>query len=174
MEVPIDFHWTKAQRGAPAIQIGTDLYRIQKRNKNGSIRFTCTNERCNASVTLLENKIKFMRGIHRHEERILPFHIGATIYRFEYGTAAEMPMFQQLRSTAYRRRSDILPTCPNRTTIRTFVIPEKFRLNLSNEPFLIHDSADPYRIIAFASKSSLNYLGMYPSVVINKIYKGEK
>ncbi|CAF3137818.1 unnamed protein product [Rotaria sp. Silwood2] len=184
MEVQIEFHWTKTQRGASAIQIGTDLYRIQKRNKNGSIRFTCTDERCNASVTLLENKIQFIRGIHRHEERVLPFHIGATVYefrqaavsdiktplpqiydriakkfRFEYGTAAEMPMFQQLRSTAYRKRSDVLPTCPNQTTIRTFVIPEKFRLNLSNEPFLIHDSADPHRIIAFASKSSLNYLG---------------
>ena len=78
-----------------------------------------------------------------------------------------MPMFQQLRSTGYRKRSAKLPTCPNRTTIRTFIIPETFRLNLSNEPFLIHDSADPHRVIAFASKSSLKYLGMYRSIIIN-------
>ena len=59
MDVSIEFQWTKTQRGVPAIQIGTDLYRIQKHNNNGSIRFTCTDERCNASVTLLDNKIKY-------------------------------------------------------------------------------------------------------------------
>ena len=61
-----------------------------------------------------------------------------------------MPIFQQIRSTGYRERSEVLPPYPNRTTMRTFTVPEIFRLNLSNEPFLIHDSADPHRIIAFA------------------------
>ena len=79
-----------------------------------------------------------------------------------------MPVFQQLRSTGYRKRSEVLPTCPKPTTIRTFVIPAAFRLNSSNEPFLIHDSADPDRIIAFASKTSLNYLGLYTDIVIDK------
>ena len=83
MDISIEFHWTKTQRGSPAIQIGTDLYRIQKHNDNGSIRFTCTDERCNASVTLLENKIKFIREVHRLGERILPFHIGAAVHEFQ-------------------------------------------------------------------------------------------
>ncbi|CAF3900866.1 unnamed protein product [Rotaria sordida] len=179
MNKEIEFHWTKTQRGAPAIQIDTNLYRIQKRNNNGSIRFTCTDERCNASVTLLNDKIKFIRGTHRHGERVPPFHILQVVHEFrqkavsdirtplpriydqrrQYGTAAEIPMFQQLRSTGYRKRLEILPPSPKKTNIRTFIIPEVFRLNLSNEPFLIHDSANPDRIIVFASKKSLNYLG---------------
>ena len=83
MEVQTEFHWTTTQRGAPAIQIGSYLYRIQKHNHNGSIRFICTDERCNASVTLLENKIKFMRGIHHYEEHVLPFHIGEMVHEFQ-------------------------------------------------------------------------------------------
>ena len=94
--------------------------------------------------------------------------------RHEYGAAAELSIFQQLISTGYRKRSEILPPCPDRTTIRTFVIPEIFRLNLSNEPFLIHDSADPHRVIAFASKNSLNYLGMCTNIIINKTQQREK
>jgi hypothetical protein len=218
MDNRIEFHLTKTQRGAPAIQIGTDLYRIQKHNKNGSVRFTCTNERCNATVTFLENKIQAVRGVHRHEERILPFHIGEIVNEFrqavvadiktplpqlydrlakefvcftipnfflffiikfffqrrEYGTAAEMPMFQQLRSTAYRNRATALPPCPKSADIRTFKIPDAFRLNLSNEPFLIHDSSDPYRIIAFASKTSLNYLGIYNDTILTITHKQEE
>ena len=76
-----------------------------------------------------------------------------------YGTAADVPIFQQLRSTAYRKRSQVLPPCPMKTTLRSFKIPEIFRFNLSKEPFLIHDSADSERVIVFASKTSLNYLG---------------
>jgi hypothetical protein len=53
--------------------------------------------------------------------------------------------------------------------LRTFEIPEIFRFNSSNEPFLILDSADPVRTIAFASKTSLNYLGRYIIIVINKL-----
>ena len=60
---------------APALQIGTHLYRIQKKNKNGSIRLICTDERFYAYVAMYDNKIKFMRGIHRHEERVLTFHV---------------------------------------------------------------------------------------------------
>ena len=85
-----------------------------------------------------------------------------------------MPIFQQIRSTGYRKRSKVLPPYPNRTTMRTFTVPEMFRLNLSNEPFLIHDSADPHRIIAFASKTSLNYLGMLLITAINKVLKNIK
>ena len=72
-------------------------------------------------------------------------------------------MFQQLRSTAYRKRSKVLPPYPKKRTLRTFEIPSNFRFNSSNEPFLIHDSAEPDRVIVFASKTSLNYLGKYMS-----------
>ncbi|CAF3348916.1 unnamed protein product [Rotaria sp. Silwood2] len=183
MNQSIEFHYTTTQRGSPAIQIGTDLYRVQKKNINGSIRYTCTNERCNASLTIFENKIQIMRGTHKHGQRLLPFHIGEIVNEFrqaivsdirtplpqiydkfakkflrEYGSAAEMLMFRQVRATGYRVRTKALPPCPKKQDIATFHIPDVFRLNLSHEPFLIHDSANPYRIIVFASKSSLNHL----------------
>ena len=90
MNVDIEFHWTQTQRGAPALQIGTDLYRIQKKNKDGTVRLTCTDERCNASVTMNENKIKFMRGIHRHQERVLPFHIGEMVHEFRQTATTDL------------------------------------------------------------------------------------
>ena len=90
MNEQVEFHWTKTQRGAPAIQIGTDLYRIQKKNKNGSVRLTCTDERCNASVTLIENKIIFIRGTHQHEERLLPFHIGEAVNEFQQAVTSDI------------------------------------------------------------------------------------
>jgi len=83
MNVHIEYHWTQSQRGAPALQIGTNLYRIQKQNKNGTIRLTCTDERCDASVTMYANKIQCMRGIHRHQERILPCHVGKIVHEFQ-------------------------------------------------------------------------------------------
>ncbi|CAF1237453.1 unnamed protein product [Rotaria sordida] len=82
--------------------------------------------------------------------------------RHEYGTATKMSMFQQIRWTGYRKRLKVLPPCPKRTNLRSFEIPQSFHLNSLKEPFLIHDSADPYRIIVFASKTSLRYLGMKP------------
>ncbi len=85
-----------------------------------------------------------------------------------------MPIFQQLKSTGYRKRSKVLPPYPKRTTIRTFIIPDSFRLNLSNEPFLIHDSAHPYLTVVFASKTSLNYLGMCTNILICKTVKQTK
>ena len=102
MNTPIEYHWTHTQRGAPALQIGTDLYRIQKKNKNGTIRLTCTDERCNASVTMLENKIQYIRGKHRHDERILPYHIGEMVHEFQQAATANLrtplpQIYDQLR-----------------------------------------------------------------------------
>ena len=77
-------------------------------------------------------------------------------------------MYQQLKSTGYRTRSTAIPPCPKHTNIRKFELPQAFCINSSNEQFLIHDSADPHRIIVFASKKSLNYLGMYIDKSINK------
>jgi len=82
VDQPIEYHYTKTQRGALAIQIGTDLYRVQKKNTNGSVRYTCTDERCNASLTIFENKIQAMRGTHKHDQRLLPFHIGEIVNEF--------------------------------------------------------------------------------------------
>jgi hypothetical protein len=57
---------------------------IQNQKKtNTTIRRTCTEERCNASVTLYENKVKFVRGIHCHQERNLPFYIGEMVHEFQ-------------------------------------------------------------------------------------------
>ena len=44
----------------------------------------------NASVALLENKIKFIRGVYRHGERILPFHIGAAVHEFQQTSVSDI------------------------------------------------------------------------------------
>ena len=62
--------------------IDTDHYRVQTKNKTGTIRLMCTGERCTTSVILHENKMKSMRGIHRHQERVLPFHVGKMVHEF--------------------------------------------------------------------------------------------
>jgi hypothetical protein len=90
MDNPVEFNRTKTQRGAPAIQIGTDLYRIQKFNKNGTTRLTCTSERCNASITMQDEKVLAIRGLHNHNERQLPFHVGETVNELRQAAAADI------------------------------------------------------------------------------------
>ena len=82
MNESIEYHRTTTQRGAEAIQIGTDLYRMQKKNKNGTVRWICTHERCNASFTMNNEQILEKRGVHSHSERNLPFHIGEEVKKF--------------------------------------------------------------------------------------------
>jgi hypothetical protein len=86
----VEFHHTTTQRGAPAIQVDTDLYRVQKINRNGSIRYTCTNERCNASLTIFENNIQAMRGTHKHQQRLLPYHVGEVVNEFRQAVVADI------------------------------------------------------------------------------------
>lgn len=61
------------------------------------MRLTCTDERCNASVTFIENKIKFIRGTHQHEERLLPFHIGEAVNKFQEAVTSDIkPLLPQI------------------------------------------------------------------------------
>ena len=63
---------------------------FKKKNLNGSIRFTCTNERCNASITVFDDKIKCIRSIHRHHERVLPFHVGGIVNEFQQAAISDI------------------------------------------------------------------------------------
>ncbi|CAF1278896.1 unnamed protein product [Rotaria sordida] len=47
-------------------------------------------ERCNASVTLLNDKIKFIRGTHRHGERVPPFHILQVVHEFRQKAVSDI------------------------------------------------------------------------------------
>jgi hypothetical protein len=66
------------------------LIQNPEKKTNGTIRLTCTEECCNESVTLYENKIKFMRGIHSHHERILSFHIGEMVHEFQQAATTDL------------------------------------------------------------------------------------
>jgi hypothetical protein len=39
---------------------------------------------------MIENKIKFIRGIHRREERMLPFHIEEVVHEFRQAAVSEI------------------------------------------------------------------------------------
>ena len=90
MNVPIEFNRTETERGAAAIQIGTDLYRVQKQNKNGTTRLKCTSERCSASITMQDDKVLAIRGLHNHKERQLSFHIGELVKELQKTAAADI------------------------------------------------------------------------------------
>lgn len=79
----IEYHYTKTQRGGTAIQIGTDLFRVQKRNRKGTVRWTCTSERCNASFTMLNEEIIRFRNKHNHCDRVFPHHVVDVVDQFK-------------------------------------------------------------------------------------------
>ena len=87
METAIELNRTKTQPGAPAIQTSTDLYRLQKQNKNGTVRWTCTSERCNASIIMRDNNLISIRRVYQHVEWQLPFHIGQIVNDFRRAVA---------------------------------------------------------------------------------------
>ena len=63
--------------------MGTDIFRVQKHNKDGTVRWICTNERCNASLTLRNNKIIRIVNQHCHGDRLLLFHVGEAVNEFK-------------------------------------------------------------------------------------------
>lgn len=77
----------------------------------------------------------------------------------KYGSAAEFPLFVKVKSTSYRFRNSVLPRAPTVATIRTFSLPHSCAITSTDQPFLILDCSEPSRIIAFASREGLKYLG---------------
>lgn len=56
----------QTQKGYKAILFRQNLYRQQKVNQSGSVRWVCTNRKCSSSITIYNEKIKAIRGFHNH------------------------------------------------------------------------------------------------------------
>ena len=54
------------QKGSQAIHFADNFYRLQKSNKNGTIRWICTNRQCSAPLTMKTDIIEVVRGTHNH------------------------------------------------------------------------------------------------------------
>ena len=75
------------------------------------------------------------------------------------GLANNVPIFNNIRSTAYHRRSSVLPPIPK--TLEDIVISDRLKLLENGEPFVILDNPVPYRLIALCSPRALISLSMF-------------
>ncbi|CAF1380158.1 unnamed protein product [Adineta ricciae] len=172
-----------SQKGSKVIRFQDNLYRLQKHNKNGSIRWICTNRYCSSSITIRNQTIENQRGQHNHDKvkrsasimnafkhmrQEVRNDVGKPVtqiytefvseYRHINGTAESVPIFDTIRSTLYRDRSTVLPKHPR--CIRDLIVPDYFMKNLYDEMMLFCDQRIPTRILAFCSLSALKELDL--------------
>ncbi|CAF1001687.1 unnamed protein product [Adineta ricciae] len=170
-----------SQKGSKVIRFQDNFYRLQKYNKNGSVRWICTNRYCSSSITIRNEKIENQRGQHNHNKVQRSASIMKTFkdmrqevrndvgkpvtqiytefvsaYRHINGTAESVPIFDTIRSTLYRDRSTVLPKHP--TCSRDLIVPDYLTKNLYDEMMLFCDQRTPTRILAFCSLSALKEL----------------
>ncbi|CAF3813318.1 unnamed protein product [Rotaria sp. Silwood1] len=74
-------------------------------------------------------------------------------YKRKKGSAEDIPTFNYIRSTAYRRRSSVLPPIPK--TLEDIVIPDTLKFLENGDPFLIFDNPAPNHIITLCSPQVL-------------------
>ncbi|CAF3276334.1 unnamed protein product [Rotaria sp. Silwood2] len=177
-----NIEWTQTTRGAKAFIYKNQKYRKRCSNKDGSEIWICCNKSCGVSMVLFDNIIKRYPQEHLHEElqhtpeiRTLLENIYketkadllkpvTEIYqqhliqhKRKNGLADDVPIFNYIRSTAYRRRSSVLPPIPK--TLEDIVIPDGLKFFENGEPFVILDSPAPYRLITLCSPKALVSLG---------------
>ncbi|CAF2141488.1 unnamed protein product, partial [Rotaria magnacalcarata] len=162
------------QQGSKAIYFDNNLYRLRKRNKNGTGRWVCTNRLCSCCLIIEDENLQFTRGDHNHESQKISLSIiqvvhqirrkvcndllkpitqiykeSVSTYRRNEHTAESIPMFNALRLTLYRDRSTVLPKLPK--SLHNLLIPAVFTKNLYNENMLFFDNKQITRILGFAS-----------------------
>ncbi|CAF3180962.1 unnamed protein product, partial [Rotaria sp. Silwood2] len=77
-----------------------------------------------------------------------------TVQRYgKKGTAEDEPIFNYIRSTAYRRRSSVLSPIPK--ILEDIVIPDNLKFLENGYPFLIFNNPAPNRIITLCSPQAL-------------------
>lgn len=81
------------------------------------MRLRCPVERLNASVAKHENKMTLMRGIHRHEERVAPFHIGERVHELRQTAAGDLKKtISPNRRSINKKRCSLIDFFPNSIT----------------------------------------------------------
>ena len=60
------FSMVTTQKGFKAIHFQENFYRIQKKNKNGTDRWVCTNRLCSSSIIIKNGTIQIVKGRHNH------------------------------------------------------------------------------------------------------------
>ena len=56
----------ESQKGSNVIRFQDNFYRLQKCNKNGSVRWVCTNRYCSSSITIRNEMVENQGGQHNH------------------------------------------------------------------------------------------------------------
>ncbi|CAM4815341.1 unnamed protein product, partial [Rotaria magnacalcarata] len=171
------------QQGSKAIYFDNNLYRLRKRNKNGTGRWVCTNRLYSCCLIIEDENLQFTRGEHNHESQKISLSIiqvvhqirrkvcndllkpitqiykeSVSTYRRNERTAESIPMFNALRLTLYRDRSTVLPKLPK--SLHNLLIPAVFTKNLYNENMLFFDNKQITRILGFASLTGLKELDL--------------
>lgn len=54
------------QKGSKAIYFENNLYRLQKKNKNGTHRWVCTNRSCSCCLIIKDETLQLIKGKHSH------------------------------------------------------------------------------------------------------------
>ncbi|CAF2761124.1 unnamed protein product [Rotaria sp. Silwood2] len=173
--------WTETTRGAKAFIYKNQKYRKRCSNKDGSEIWICCNKSCGVSMVLLGNIIKRYPQEHLHEELQHTSEIRTLLeniykettadllkpvteiyqhhliqHKRKNGLADDVPIFNYIRSTAYRRRSAVLPPIPK--TLEDIVIPDSLKLLENGKPFVIFDNPAPHRLITLCSPKALTSL----------------
>ncbi|CAF3355050.1 unnamed protein product [Rotaria sp. Silwood1] len=173
-----NIEWTHTNRGARAFIYKNQKYRKRCSNKDGSEIWVCCKKSCGASTVLLNGIIKRYPQEHPHDELqhssevrnllqnictetkkdlLTPvteiYRQNLVQYKRKKGTAEDVPIFNYIRSTAYRRRSSVLPPIPK--TLEDIIIPDDLKFLENGDPFLIFDNPAPNRIITLCSPQAL-------------------
>ncbi|CAF0968220.1 unnamed protein product [Didymodactylos carnosus] len=77
--------------------------------------------------------------------------------RRNHGSAAPVPVFDYIRSAAYRNRQSILPTLPK--TLSEIVVPRSLTVTSMNQSFLFCDTPGDNKILGLASVDAVRFLG---------------
>ena len=75
-----NFTWTTSQRGEKAILYNNYLYRLKRKNQDGSAIYICTFKLCSRALTLKNNAIiKSNCDKHNHDPK-LPENVQGVLY----------------------------------------------------------------------------------------------
>jgi len=75
----------ETQKGSTAIYFQGNFYRLQKKNKNCTTRWICTNRKCSSSLTMKNEIIEVIRGKHNHSNVKRSIAIIETVKQIRHG-----------------------------------------------------------------------------------------
>ncbi|CAF0974211.1 unnamed protein product [Rotaria magnacalcarata] len=144
-----DIEWTKTNRGTQAFIYKKQKYRKRCSNKDGSEISVCCNKSCGISIVLQNGIIKRYPQKHLHDE---------------LQHTPEIRNLLQNISTAYRRRSSVLPPIPK--TLEDIVIPDSLKFLQNGDRYVTFDNPVPNRLIILCSSETLLALSMFSQLFL--------